>query len=66
MTLLKRESERVDKNGKPYIDLFFGWHNEKNELVVVRVKPCFLYDVRTLEKKAVFVPKGENLAKYVD
>lgn len=64
MQLFKQESERLDKNGKPFNDLYIGWvHNGKP--YTIRVVPFFKNEFPQLYATAVEVPKGELISKYL-
>jgi len=65
MTLLKVVSERKDKNGNAFIDLYLAWkHQEK--YFAVRVKSCFPCDTSKLFAEAVECESLDNFQKYVD
>lgn len=64
MNLLRQKSDRCDKDGKAYTDLFLTWRKDE-KVYIVRVFPCFSHDYKLLVANAVNVPKDENLEKYL-
>ena len=64
MTLVKTESDRTDKRGRPYIDFYLAWRYQ-DKVYSVRISPCFYRDINMLFTEAVNVPKGEPFEKYL-
>lgn len=65
MTLVKQESDRLDRDGNPFVNLFLCWRYE-GKIHYLRIRPQFKKEYRILKGQAVHVPLGEPLAKYVD
>lgn len=51
MELTKELSDRKNKNGNQYLDLFLTWSHEGKEYKV-RISPCFHRDFRLLVSAA--------------
>lgn len=66
MTLLRQVSERLDKNGKPFVDYYLCWRDKDKVVHYVRVRPCFAREIGYLRLASVSVPTSEPLEKYVD
>lgn len=64
MKLLKKKSERLDKNGDPFVDFFLSW-SHGSKVYAVRVRPQFYKDIDKLYAVAKEVPSGEPLEKYL-
>lgn len=64
MKLLKQKSERLDKNGDPFEDLYLVWVY-KEKTYDVRIRPFFASDYKKLFSMAETVPTGEAIEKYL-
>lgn len=65
MTLVKQESDRLDREGNPFDNLYLVWRFE-GKIKYMRIRAQFPKENKILKGQAVRVPKGEPLAKYVD
>lgn len=65
MVLLKVVSERKDKEGRPYLDLYLGWSDENGKCYIARVRPVFGCDTRRLHNLATECESIENFQKYI-
>lgn len=63
VVLFKTLSERLDKNGNPYVDYYLV-SKVGDVLRQVRVQKVFRCDTSWLDKMAVSVPSTEEILKY--